>query len=370
MQSLRQILIYVVLIIILVMSCKIIFHLNSSGTIIISGIFIFIVLILSFKRILKISVEDYEDLTISKNINPNEDLNISIDSSNKDLNISGISTSGDLNISGSSSNLISQNVDSATDININNSVSENIESNSNVNVNNLVGENIDSNINNSDISLETVNNIKSDKNIVTENNIITTESKQPTTIGDVKDRIRTKNNEMIKHINTNNKTLDVEDNPINQQMMNLSNVDINNTKLREDINNDDNYTSQSEEYEKSINKEKNISYKSNDSIVTDENIYAFDDFSYLNAHQLFIPTDYKTDQNDYGRNYIPPELWYKNNRRLNLPVCVPANSRCTIKDSLTAGYPLDTVEWHASRRVTNPDGINIRYVEEKLNTGH
>ena len=126
------------------------------------------------------------------------------------------------------------------------------------------------------------------------------------------------------------------------------------------------FENQEKEYKKAFKGKNELDYDG--SVITDENIYQFGDFSYINANQLFIPTDYKTKEEDYGRNYIPPELWYKNNQRLNLPVCVPANGRCTIKDNLTSGYPLDVVEWHSSRKVMNPDGINQEYINEKLNT--
>lgn len=126
------------------------------------------------------------------------------------------------------------------------------------------------------------------------------------------------------------------------------------------------FDNQEKEYKKAFKGKNELDYDG--SVITDENIYQFGDFSYINANQLFIPTNYKTKEEDYGRNYIPPELWYKNNQRLNLPVCVPANGRCTIKDNLTSGYPLDVVEWHSSRKVMNPDGINQEYINEKLNT--
>ena len=126
------------------------------------------------------------------------------------------------------------------------------------------------------------------------------------------------------------------------------------------------FDNQEKEYKKAFKGKNELDYDGR--VITDENIYQFGDFSYINANQLFIPTDYKTKEEDYGRNYIPPELWYKNNQRLNLPVCVPANGRCTIKDNLTSGYPLDVVEWHSSRKIMNPDGINQEYINEKLNT--
>lgn len=126
------------------------------------------------------------------------------------------------------------------------------------------------------------------------------------------------------------------------------------------------FDNQEKEYKKAFKGKNELDYDGN--VITDENIYQFGDFSYINANQLFIPTDYKTKEEDYGRNYIPPELWYKNNQRLNLPICIPANGRCTVKDTLTSGYPLDVVEWHSSRKVMNPDGINQEYINEKLNT--
>lgn len=130
------------------------------------------------------------------------------------------------------------------------------------------------------------------------------------------------------------------------------------------------YENQPEEYKQSFSDNKNTGFIYKDNVITDENIYTFNGFNYMSAHQLFIPTDYKTKPEDYGRNYIPPELWYKNNQRLNLPVCVPANGRCLIQDVPTIGFPVDSIEWHSSRKVMNPDGINTKYVREKLNTNH
>ena len=130
------------------------------------------------------------------------------------------------------------------------------------------------------------------------------------------------------------------------------------------------YENQPEEYKQSFSDNKNTGFIYKDNVITDENIYTFNGFNYMSAHQLFIPTNYKTKPEDYGRNYIPPELWYKNNQRLNLPVCVPANGRCLVQDVPTIGFPVDSIEWHSSRKVMNPDGINTKYVREKLNTNH
>ena len=305
---LQHILTYLIITIILILCFKIVFNFNINSLILVSVIFSIIIFGLSIKQVFKISVENYEN-----------------------------------NITENTNNIDNNNTNNIDDIN-NDNITENT-----INLNNKL-------------------------------------STQPKTIITGEQSIKAKNDEMINHINTTydisvtNTDQNIDQNTdqnktniisnISNQTTEITDVNINETNLRNDINNDKNYVQQSTEYEQSLNKEKNISYKSNDSIVTDENIYAFDDFGYLNANQFFIPTNYKTDQTDYGRNYIPPELWYKNNLRLNLPVCVPANNRCTIKDNLTSGYPLDTIEWHASRRIMNPDGINVKYVEEKLNTGH
>lgn len=325
--SLQQILIYLTLIIILVLCLKMIFNLSAGNIILVCTALIIAIFGMSFKQVFKLSVENYEneissdDSIVSSPQNP-DDVNIVLSQESK--------------------------VNSSQDLTINRE------------------------LNNATIvsSAQPLDNT----NVISLSNIT---SSIPKSIAENKQLIKSQNDDMKDIIskqysltNSPDKYVDLKTYTKNNQTTSITNVDVNETKLREDIKNDTNYTSQSDEYEQAINKEKNIAYKSNDSIVTDENIYAFDDFGYINAHQLYIPTDYKTDPTDYGRNYIPVELWYKNNLRLNLPVCVPANERCTIKDTLTSGYPLDNVEWHASRRVTNPDGINVRYIEEKLNTGH
>lgn len=204
----------------------------------------------------------------------------------------------------------------------------------------------------------------------------------------LKDDVEIKHNQTIKDFPKTNKqkyenalkvklNTNIKDNDINEEDEVKENDGYNLIKTKhylkkygteeEDRKVKERYINQNKEYQKAFKGKNELDYEGN--VITDENIYQYNDFSYINANQLFIPTDYKTTEEDYGRNYIPPELWYKNNQRLNLPVCVPSNSRCTIKETMTSGYPLDTVEWHSSRRITNPDGINIKYVKEKLNSG-
>ena len=109
------------------------------------------------------------------------------------------------------------------------------------------------------------------------------------------------------------------------------------------------FEKQPEEYAQAFKDNSFTGFIYKDNVITDENIYTFDGFNYITAHQLFIPSNYKTKPEDYGRNYIPPELWYKNNRRLNLPLCFPVNGRCLVKDVPTIGFPVNAIEWHSSK---------------------
>lgn len=188
-------------------------------------------------------------------------------------------------------------------------------------------------------------------------------------------------NDLIKHEENKDKEKEKVEIKHKKELDNLKEInpeeenDIIKSKLTystKEIDNEMNkrYENQPEEYKQSFSDNKNTGFIYKDNVITDENIYTFNGFNYMSAHQLFIPTDYKTKPEDYGRNYIPPELWYKNNQRLNLPVCVPANGRCLIQDVPTIGFPVDSIEWHSSRKVLNPDGINTKYVREKLNTNH
>lgn len=176
--------------------------------------------------------------------------------------------------------------------------------------------------------------------------------------------------------NKDNKDKDNNDKDNNNDKMNNNNDEINDNKeitySTKEIDKEMNkrYENQPEEYAQSFKDNSNTGFIYKDTVITDENIYTFDGFNYMSAHQLFIPTNYKTKPEDYGRNYIPPELWYKNNQRLNLPVCVPANGRCLIQDVPTSGFPVDAVEWHSSRKILNPDGINTKYIREKLNANN
>lgn len=67
-----------------------------------------------------------------------------------------------------------------------------------------------------------------------------------------------------------------------------------------------------------------------------------------------------------GYSMLPPSQWYP--QPPHPPVCV-AQQSCPVCPVTTTGLGTDLLEWHSSRRVTQPDTINTTYIEEKLNSG-
>lgn len=134
------------------------------------------------------------------------------------------------------------------------------------------------------------------------------------------------------------------------------------------------------EYEDTINKmETNPAYRSNDNIITDENVY--DQYGGgLNANSLYVPRDYKlSDPLDAQYYQIPPQYWVGGSfGMVQPPVCSPANGRCKISNICTSGYPSNSVEvnyvplknYFEATKILGPDGINVKYIEDKLNTAH
>jgi hypothetical protein len=146
----------------------------------------------------------------------------------------------------------------------------------------------------------------------------------------------------------------------------ITDVNVENTKLEKAKNEN---TLEKTEFDKKFNTEKNPLYKSNDDIITDETIY--DSYgNFINSNQLFVPNEYKTSDEDYGFTFVRSEDWFKTNPKNSpVPLCIPSSGRCKICPTQTTGYPVDLKTWHRSRRVMNPDGINVKYVEDKLNSG-
>lgn len=87
---------------------------------------------------------------------------------------------------------------------------------------------------------------------------------------------------------------------------------------------------------------------------------------YSDYHHVQVPDDYDTSLYEHGYTFLPPEKWYP--QPPNPPVCV-TNNRCPVCPLYTSGSPVDIKEWHSSRRVTPPDNINVKYINDKLNSG-
>lgn len=85
-----------------------------------------------------------------------------------------------------------------------------------------------------------------------------------------------------------------------------------------------------------------------------------------NGHTLPLPDNYNKDDFEYGDSFLPPEKWYP--QPPVPPVCV-AEKKCPVCPVYTTGAPMDVKEWNDSRRVTQPDEINVKYVKDKLNSG-
>lgn len=115
-----------------------------------------------------------------------------------------------------------------------------------------------------------------------------------------------------------------------------------------------------------------IGSREKDGVITDESKYTtnqeynFVDTPYAQGHHVPIPDNYKTDISEYGYSFLPPEKWYTPSPYP--PVCI-AEKRCPVCPVYTTGTPVDVKEWHESRRITQPDGINTSYIKEKLNSG-
>ena len=91
-----------------------------------------------------------------------------------------------------------------------------------------------------------------------------------------------------------------------------------------------------------------------------------DELPYSDYNHLPMAAGYKSHAHEYGYSFIPPEKWFP--QRPRPPICV-TEKRCPTLPSYTTGVPMDTKEWHSSRRVTHPDTISVEYVQDKLNSG-
>lgn len=79
-----------------------------------------------------------------------------------------------------------------------------------------------------------------------------------------------------------------------------------------------------------------------------------------------VPPNLNKGSFEYGYSFLPPANWYPTPPFP--PVCV-AEKQCPVCPVYTTGTNVELKEWDSSRRVTPPDEINVKYIEEKLNSG-
>jgi len=91
-----------------------------------------------------------------------------------------------------------------------------------------------------------------------------------------------------------------------------------------------------------------------------------DEMPYSDFNNLPVGNGYKSRDYEYGYSFLPPEKWFPQPPRP--PICV-AEKRCPVCPVYTQGAPVDVKEFDASRRITQPDRINVEYINDKLNAG-
>lgn len=93
---------------------------------------------------------------------------------------------------------------------------------------------------------------------------------------------------------------------------------------------------------------------------------ALSDLPYTDYHHIPLGDTYKPSEFEYGYSFLPPEKWYPTPPFP--PVCV-SEKRCPVCPVFTTGTPIDVKEWNTSRKVTQPAGINTKYIKDTLNAG-
>ena len=106
--------------------------------------------------------------------------------------------------------------------------------------------------------------------------------------------------------------------------------------------------------------------RNKDDIIRDERKYNQFTINNVSCHQIPLPDNYDKDSFEYGDSFLPPEKWYPTPPIP--PVCV-SEKRANICPVLTTGAPVNLKDWHSSTRITPPDQINTKYINEKLNSG-
>lgn len=78
-----------------------------------------------------------------------------------------------------------------------------------------------------------------------------------------------------------------------------------------------------------------------------------------------VPQILNSGSFEYGYSFLPPEKWFPTPPFP--PVCV-TEKQCPVCP-YTEGTNIELKEWNSARRITPPDEINVKYIEDKLNSG-
>ena len=102
-----------------------------------------------------------------------------------------------------------------------------------------------------------------------------------------------------------------------------------------------------------------IGSRSVDGVMNDES-----EFNYIDFNSLPVGSTDGTFESGYS--FLPPANWFP--VPPHPPVCV-AEKKCPVCPVYTEGTNIDLKDWNECRRISQPDEINVNYIEKKLNSG-
>lgn len=88
-------------------------------------------------------------------------------------------------------------------------------------------------------------------------------------------------------------------------------------------------------------------------------------FNYTDYNSLPVTGD-NTGSFELGYSFLPPSMWFPLPPRA--PICV-SEKICQVCPTYTNTDFVNVLEWDSSRRISQPDEINVKYIEEVLNAG-
>ena len=87
---------------------------------------------------------------------------------------------------------------------------------------------------------------------------------------------------------------------------------------------------------------------------------------YQDYNHIPVPKDYTSSYEDYGYSFLPPEKWYP--QPPNPPICV-SDKTCPVCPVFTTGTNIELKQWDSAQEILQPDHINVKYIQDKLNKG-